>query len=373
MIGAPRFVGESNFDHAEVPAIGVLLTNLGTPDAPTPAALRRYLKEFLWDPRLAELPRWKWWLVLNGIILNTRPAKSAALYRNVWTDEGSPLLVITRKQAEALQTALRARIGEPVHVAVGMRYGNPSIAVGLEELRGMRCRRILVLPAYPQYAAVTTGSTFDAVADALKQWRWVPGLRLVAHYHDHPGYVRALANSIRRTWEGGGRPQKLLLSFHGMPVRYFQAGDPYHCECHKTARLVAEELSLGDDEWLVSFQSLFGKEEWLRPYTNETLEAWGKDGLEGVDVICPGFSADCLETIDEIGRENRLVFEEAGGGRYRFIPCLNDGSEHVEALADVAMRDLAGWFTPKGEWSDSTARREAEETKNRADALGQGS
>ncbi|MCA9753958.1 MAG: ferrochelatase, partial [Gemmatimonadetes bacterium] len=307
--------------------------------------------------------------ILNGIILNTRPAKSAKLYERVWTPEGSPLLFISRRQAAALQARLRERIGEPVHVSVGMRYGNPSIEAGLEELRAKKCRRILVLPAYPQYSAVTTGSTFDAVADVLRRWRWVPGLRLVQHYHDHPGYVRALANSIRRTWQDGGPPEKLLFSFHGMPVRYLHDGDPYHCECHKTARLVAEELELPDDRWFVSFQSLFGKEEWLRPYTDETLEGWGKNGLGSVDVLCPGFSADCLETIDEIGRENRHVFAEAGGGRYRFIPCLNDDAEHVDALADVAARELAGWTTPKNEWDGAAAGSAAEATRARAHAF----
>ena len=365
----PQFVGETGFDHGEQPAIGVLLANLGTPDAPTRSALRRYLREFLWDPRVVEMPRWQWWLILNGIILNTRPQRSARLYEKVWTEEGSPLLSITRRQAAGIETLLRERIGEPVHVAVGMRYGNPSIEAGLEELRAKKCRRVLVLPAYPQYSAVTTGSTFDAVADVLKRWRWVPGLRLVQHYHDHPGYIRALASSIRRVQEGADPPEKLAMSFHGMPVRYLHDGDPYHCECHKTARLVAEELELPQDRWFVSFQSLFGKEEWLRPYTDETLKAWGERKLASVDVICPGFSADCLETIDEIGRENRHVFEEAGGGRYRFIPCLNDEPEHVAALADVALRELSGWITPKGDWSDTDARREAEATRERARAM----
>jgi ferrochelatase len=364
-----RYVGSPDFDHAEIPAVGVLLANLGTPDEPTRSALRRYLKEFLWDPRVVELPRWKWWLILNGIVLNTRPQSSAKLYRRVWTDEGAPLLAISRRQAAGLEATLRERVGEPLHVAVGMRYGNPSIEAGLEELRAKRCRRVLVFPAYPQYSAVTTGSTFDAVADVLRRWRWVPGLRLLPHYHDHPGYVRALAGSVRRAWDDGGPPRKLVLSFHGMPLRYLHAGDPYHCECHKTARLVAEELGLSEDAWQVSFQSLFGKEEWLRPYTDETLAAWGKQGLESVDVICPGFSADCLETIDEIGRENRHVFESAGGGRYRFIPCLNDDPDHLAALADVALRELAGWVTPKEQWSESEARRRADAARERAEAL----
>jgi ferrochelatase len=364
----PVYAGEPGFDHAERPAVGVLLANLGTPDAPTAPALRRYLKEFLWDPRVVEVPRWQWWLILNGIVLNTRPRRSAELYRRVWTDDGSPLLSISRRQAAGLEAALRARIGEPVHVAVGMRYGNPSIRAGLEELRAKSCRRLLILPAYPQYSAVTTGSTFDAVADVLKTWRWVPALRVVQHYHDHPGYVRALAASLREAWSDGGPPERLLMSFHGMPLRYLHAGDPYHCECHRTARLVAEELELPAERWHVSFQSLFGKEEWLRPYTDETLRAWGGAKLGSTDVICPGFSADCLETIDEIGRENRHVFQSAGGGRYRFVPCLNDRPDHVAALADVCLRELAGWITRGGEWDEEGEARRAAAARERAAA-----
>ncbi|GJM45627.1 MAG: ferrochelatase 2 [Gemmatimonadota bacterium] len=367
----PEYTIERNHDHAEVPAIGVLFANLGTPDAPTRPALKRYLKEFLWDPRVVELPRWKWWLILNGIILNTRPRNSAKLYEKVWTEEGSPLLFITKRQAAAVESALRAQIGNPVHVAVGMRYGNPSIDAGLEELRGKQCRRILIFPAYPQYSAVTTGSTFDAVADSLKLWRWVPGLRMVHHYHDHPGYISALANSIRETWKDGGPPDRLFFSFHGMPLRYLENGDPYHCECLKTARLVAESLQLADGAWQVTFQSLFGKEEWLRPYTDETLERYAQDKPgASVDVLCPGFSADCLETIDEIGRENRHVFEGAGGGRYRFIPCLNDAPEHTAALADVALLEMAGWCTPAAEWNPDAVRSESEARCQRARAAG---
>lgn len=363
------YIGETDFDHGELPAIGVLLANLGTPDAPTRPALRRYLAEFLWDPRVVEVPRWQWWLILNGIILNTRPQNSAKLYQKVWTDEGSPLLTISRSQTEKLEAALRTRIGNPVHVALGMRYGNPSIEAGLEELRAKKCRKIVVLPAYPQYSAVTSGSTFDAVADVFKKWRWVPAFRQVQNYHDHPGYIRALAESIRRGWDGDTPPKKILFSFHGMPLRYLHDGDPYHCECHKTARLVAEELDLPREQWDVAFQSQFGKEEWLRPYTDETLAQWGEEKLESVDVICPGFSADCLETIDEIGRENREEFEEAGGGRYRFLPCLNDDPAHIEALADVALKEMSGWTTAKGEWSDAEARRQADATRERAHTL----
>jgi ferrochelatase len=365
-----RYSGEAEYDHARTPAIGVLFANLGTPDAATRSALRRYLGQFLWDPRVVEEPRWKWWLILHGIVLNTRPQKSAALYRRIWTKEGAPLLVISRRQAAALQTALRKRVGQPLHVSLGMRYGNPSIESALEELRRKGCRSILVFPAFPQYSAVTTASAFDAVADVLKTWRWVPGLRWIQHYHDDAHYVKALSASIRRVWQAEGAPERLLISFHGTPRRYLLAGDPYHCECQATARLLAAELGLDGERWAISFQSLFGKEEWLRPYTNELLREWGRQHLSSVDVVCPGFSADCLETIDEIGRDNREVFQKAGGGHYRFIPCLNDEPAHIEALCQIALRELSGWTTPPDAYDAAAAEARASATKSRAEALG---
>jgi len=318
---------------------GILLTNLGTPDAPTPDALRRYLREFLWDPRVVEEPRWKWWLILNGIILNTRPARSAAAYKSVWTEKGSPLMSHSLDQQAGLQGAL----GDRVHVELAMRYGNPSIASGLQALREKGCSHILVLPLYPQYSATTTGSTFDAVADELKAWRRVPELRMVSSYHDHPAYIAALAASVRRYWGEHGRPQRLLMSFHGIPQRYFDNGDPYPCLCRKTGRLLAEALELKEGEWLVSYQSRFGREPWVTPYTDETLKAWGAEGAGRVDVICPGFSADCLETIEEIGEENRGYFIEAGGGEYHYIPALNADKLHLKALAEIATAHLHGW------------------------------
>jgi ferrochelatase len=310
---------------------GLLLCNLGTPDAPTTPALKRYLREFLWDPRVIELPRWKWWLILNLFVLTTRPRKSAEAYKEVWTDEGSPLLVISKQQ----QAGLAERLG--VRVALGMRYGNPSIASALEELRA--CDRIVVLPAYPQYSATTTASTFDAVFDALKKWRSVPEVRTVRSYHDDPGYIGALAASVREAWKDE-KPKRLLMSFHGIPRRYFRSGDPYPAECGRTANLLAKELGLEKPEWQASFQSRFGKEPWITPYTDETLKAWGREGLEGVDVVCPGFSADCLETIEEIDGENREYFEESGGKRYRYVPALNARGDHLDALATIAKRYL---------------------------------
>jgi ferrochelatase len=306
---------------------GILLVNLGTPDAPTTKALRRYLAEFLWDRRVTELPRLFWWLVLHGVILRIRPSRSARLYEKVWTENGSPLLSISQAQAQALQK----KLGEDFKVVLAMRYGNPSIASGLEELRNVE--RIIVLPLYPQYASATTGSSFDAVADVLKTWRVVPDLRFISDYHDDSAYINALIAQIKSYWDQHGVPDKLLFSFHGIPKRFVTAGDPYADQCHKTAKLVA--LGLGIENWEVVFQSRFGREEWLKPYADHRLIALAKDGIKRVDVVCPGFSADCLETIDEIDRENREIFLEAGGEEFHYIPALNDNDEHIEALVKI--------------------------------------
>jgi len=337
------FEGETTAPHGETPATGVLVANLGTPDAPTTPALKRYLKQFLSDPRVIELSKARWWPILNLIVLPRRSPKSAEAYREVWTDEGSPLLLISRKQVAGIAERLERRLKGPVHVELGMRYGNPSIGAALRKLTDKRCRRVLLLPLYPQYSATTSASTFDAMADALKKMRWIPEFRWVQAYHDDVGYIGAVAQSLRDAWAEQPRGKRLLFSFHGIPKRYFLAGDPYYCHCQKTARLVAEELGLEDGTWLVSFQSRFGREEWLQPYTDETLKAWGAEKLESVDVVCPGFSADCLETIEEIDQENREYFEEAGGGAYRYIAALNDRTDHLDALAAVAERHLRGW------------------------------
>ncbi len=387
-----RYIGNPEFQHGEIPAVGILLANMGTPDAPTTSALRRYLGEFLWDPRVVELPRPLWWLILNGIILNTRPRHSAAAYQRVWTKDGSPLLIYTRRQAAALESSLRSRIGNPLHIAVGMRYGNPSIRSALDELRSKGCRRLLVLPMYPQYAGPTTASTFDAVFEVLESWRWVPEVRTIASYHDAPNYINALANSIREVWNNKltdpratdeshiGRPdtpvrpsseapQKLLFSFHGIPKATLLAGDPYHCQCHKTARLVAESLQLPEDRWMVAFQSRFGRAEWLQPYTDVTLRQWGKDGVKSVDVVCPGFSSDCLETIEEIGVENRDNFLHSGGQQFRYIPALNDRPDHIDTLTKLAERHLQGWTVPKSEWNESAAKQASDASRQRADQM----
>ena len=321
---------------------GLLLVNLGTPDSPATTDVRRYLAEFLSDPRVVEAPRWLWWPVLHGVILNTRPRRSAGAYRRIWTDQGSPLLLHTRRQARALQEAL----GEGVYVVPAMRYGNPSIASGLQQLREAGCRRILVLPLYPQYSATTTASTFDAVVEELKTWRHIPALRLVDQYHDHPGYISALVASVRDYQAEKGEPDLLLFSFHGIPQRYADRGDPYPQQCQRTAQLLAEALELAPDRWRLSYQSRMGREPWLQPYTSATLEKFAGQGVRHVQVLCPGFSADCLETLEEIAMENRDLYLAAGGERYQYIPCLNDRPDHIRALADIARNNLGGW-TPE--------------------------
>ncbi len=365
-----KFLGTDSYSHNSQPSVGVLLCNLGSPDAPTPSALRRYLKQFLWDPRVIEVPRPIWWLILNGIILNTRPKKSAHAYASVWGEDGSPLLSISRRQAAAMQKALEMEIKGPVTVALAMRYGNPSIAEGLQQLKQANCQRILVLPLYPQYSATTTASVFDAVVDELKTWRWLPELRFVNHYHDDATYIAALANSIREHFDSSGQPDRLLFSFHGMPKRYLTNGDPYFCECHKTARLTAEALGLTQDQWQVTFQSRFGKEEWLKPYTDHTLESLPAAGVKKVAVVCPAFSADCLETLEEIAVENRGIFLGAGGEHFAYIPALNDRPDHIAALRDLCLRNMQGWPELSADWNASQAQHEAEQRQQRAKTHG---
>lgn len=338
-----RYYGRTDYDHATTSRVGILLTNVGTPTAPTAGAVRPYLRQFLGDPRVIEFPRWLWWPILNGIILNTRPKRSAALYRNVWTDEGSPLLVNLERQGRALQAELAIRTGTEIPVAVGMRYGEPSLQSAMRQLDQAGVRRLLVLPMYPQYSATTTATSLDGVFAELQAWRWLPELRTITHYHDHPGYIAALAKSIEEYWQEHGRAERMLFSFHGIPRSYFEQGDPYFCECQKTARLLAERLQLVPTTYTVSFQSRFGPQEWLKPYTDETLEAWGHAGVRSVQVVAPGFSSDCLETIDELGREGRESFLEAGGESFAYIPALNDRPDHIAALTDLVLPQLEGW------------------------------
>ena len=334
---------------AETPAtLGVLVVNLGTPDEPTPAAVRRYLKQFLSDPRVVEAPRWLWWLVLNGFILRVRPARSAAAYRKIWTPEGSPLLVLTT----ALAAAISGRLGQQfpaIVVEPAMSYGKPSIESALQRMVEKGAGRILVLPLYPQYSGSTTGSVFKEVTGLLGRRRFVPELRFINQYHEATGYIEALAMSVREAWEVNGRGARLLFSFHGLPRRMVEQGDPYYRQCLKTAQLVADALELGEGSWQVSFQSRVGREEWLRPYTDEVLQQLGEQRMGKIDVLCPGFAVDCLETLEEIAMQNAERFAAAGGGELRYIPALNTRAEHVEFLSSLIAENARGWIEEKRE------------------------
>ncbi len=363
-----RYLPEPPINHSRVSMTGLLVVNLGTPDAPEKNALRRYLKQFLSDPRVVEIPRALWWLILNGIILNTRPAKSAQKYAMVWTEKGSPLRVHTEQQSLGLAQRLHAHLQSPVCVKYAMRYGQPSIEAGLAELKAQGCDRLLLLPLYPQYAASTTGSSMDALFDALKRYRNVPEIRVVRHYHDHPAYIQALKCRVENYWEVHGRPDKLVMSFHGVPRYTLDRGDPYFCECHKTGRLLAEALGLQSAQYVVSFQSLFGRAEWVKPYTEPLVRQLAKEGLQNLHVICPGFPADCLETLEEIGMEVKAAFLSSGGREYHYISALNDAPEWLEGLTQIALSHMQGWV--KTPWSSECAQREGALTQQRAQALG---
>ncbi|MCU7844533.1 MAG: ferrochelatase [Candidatus Thiodiazotropha sp. (ex Monitilora ramsayi)] len=323
--------------------LGVLLVNLGTPDEATTSAVRRYLAEFLSDPRIVAIPRILWMIILHGIVLRVRPKKSATAYRSIWTEEGSPLLVISRKQQAALEESVTHRLGGKVSFTLGMRYGNPSIPAALAQLRERNVQRLLILPLYPQYSATTTASIFDAVTNELQRWRWIPETRFIHRYYHEPGYISALSESIREFREREGTADKLLFSFHGIPKDYHESGDPYPDQCHATAQDVVDSLGLEDHQWQVSFQSRFGAQEWMKPYTDETLKQWGAEGVESVQVICPAFSGDCLETLEEIAVENRGYYLEAGGKSYAYIPALNDRPEHIAMLSDLILKHVSGW------------------------------
>jgi len=323
---------------------GVLLVNLGTPDAPTTGAVRRYLREFLSDPRVVELPRALWYPILYGLVLTTRPRRSAARYAAIWTRDGSPLLLYTQRQAKLLKGLLGEQLRAPLAVEFAMRYGEPSIAAVIEEMQRAGCERLLVLPLYPQYAGSTTGSVLDCVSATLGRTGNAPALHAVQHFHDHPAYIRALGDLVRDFWRANGRPETLMMSFHGLPQRTVDRGDPYQRECQETARLLAAELELPEGSWQVTFQSRFGRAKWLQPYTAAALTTLAREGRR-VDVICPGFVADCLETLEEIGIEGRAAFRAAAAGRgeLRLLPCLNDRPGWIEALAAIARDHLGGW------------------------------
>jgi ferrochelatase len=364
---------EFKYLHGPQQRIGILLVNLGSPEQPTARSVRKYLAEFLWDPRVIELPRALWWLILHGIILRFRPARSARAYKKVWTDQGSPLIAISTKQAQAMEKQLQKQIRGNILVDVAMRYGKPEIGKGLRGLRKAGAHRLLILPMYPQYSGTTTASVFDAVTEELRGWRWLPDMRFINSYHDHPGYIDALARSIARSWqERGNKPDMLLFSFHGIPKRYFTNGDPYFCHCQKTARLVADKLHLDKhgQKWQVVFQSHFGKEEWLQPYCDETLAQLPGQGIGSVDVVCPGFSADCLETLEEIDMENRQIFLENGGRTYHYIPALNDHPDHIKALCDLVQQHSFGWPETMPNWDAGQLAVAANKTRERAINMG---
>ena len=351
----PTYQSTPDFEHGRAESIGILLVNLGTPEEPTSSAVRRFLKQFLSDPRVIEYPRWLWWLILNGIILRIRPSKSAAAYQKIWTDDGSPLMIFSRAIANKIQTQLDVRLAGSANVELAMSYGEPSIDAAIDRLLAKGARRLLVLPMYPQYSGTTTASVFDAVARKLNRLRWIPETRFINQYHDEPGYIDSLAASIREFWKQEGRGTRLMFSFHGVPRSTLLKGDPYHCQCQKTARLVAAALELGDDEWILSFQSRVGREEWLRPYTDETVFELGQQGLDRLDVVCPGFSTDCLETLEEIAMQNAELFVESGGESLHYVPALNARDDHVRFLTGLIEQHLGGW--PRT-YSDNTTCRE---------------
>jgi len=338
---------EPRYTHGSEEKTAILLINLGTPDAPTPTAVRRYLKEFLSDPRVVEIPRAIWWLILNGIILNVRPKKSAEKYGAIWTPDGSPLRVHTERQTKLLRGFL-GHAGHHVVVEYAMRYGHPSIPNTLERLKQEGCKRILLIPLYPQYSSSTTATALDVAVTWLRKVRNQPEVRTVRSFADNPGYIKALANSVHKHWTTHGRPTssyRLIMSFHGVPRYTLEKGDPYHCECHKTGRLLAESLNIAADQYQITFQSRFGRAEWLTPYTAQTLTELGRSGVERVDVICPGFTADCLETLEEIAMEGKTEFLKVGGREFRYIPCLNEQEDWIKALTELACNHLQGWPT----------------------------
>lgn len=354
-----KYLKEPDHIHGQPARTGILLVNLGTPVAPTAPALRIYLKEFLSDPRVVEIPRLLWWLILNGIILNTRPKKSAEKYAAIWTADGSPLKVHTAKQAKLLHGWLGEKLTSPLKVEYAMRYGQPSIPDTLAQMKAAGCERILILPAYPQYAASSTATAFDAAFAWLLKTRNQPALRTLKHYHDHPAYIHALASNIRDDWQRNGRPDVLVMSFHGVPRYTLDKGDPYHCECQKTGRLLAAALGLEAKQFRLTFQSRFGRAEWLQPYTDKTLAQLGSEGVKRVDVVAPGFTADCLETLEELAIEGRETFLKAGGKEFRYIPALNEHPQWIAALGQIALENLGGWVSEAWDRDADEAARQA--------------
>lgn len=358
-----HFLPEPPHQHGTPARIGILLVNLGTPEAPTAPAVRAYLREFLSDAHVVEIPRALWWPILHLFILRTRPRRSAERYAQIWTKDGSPLKVHTQRQALLLRGYLGERIKYPMVVDYAMRYGKPSIEERLDELKSQNCDRVVLLPLYPQYSASTTGTVHAAALRHFARMRNIPAVRTVRHFHDHPGYINAIAQAVRDYWVHNGRPDRLVMSFHGVPRFTLERGDPYHCESQKTARLIAEALALRPEQFRIAFQSRFGRAEWLRPYTADVLVELGKQRTERVDVICPGFVSDCLETLEEIAIEGKTAFLQAGGREFHYIPCLNERHDWIQTLSDIVLKQLLGWTA--GPAADAL-----EESRLRAVAMG---
>ena len=338
-----KYIGDKNYEHGSKEVVGVLITNLGTPDAPEKKELKVYLNQFLSDPRVIELPKILWQILLKLVILQVRPSKSAEAYKKICTKNGSPLLDISKRQLKKIKSSFS--LSHPNMIfEVGMRYGNPSIPNALRSLQKQNVRKLLVLPMYPQYCAATTGSTFDEVTNVLQKWRWIPELRFINQYFEDDKYIEALSDSVSSFWEKHSKPQKIIFSYHGIPKKYLLNGDPYHCFCLKTTRLVKEKMGLSDDEIMTTFQSRFGKAEWLQPYTSETLKELPKRGIKDIHIISPGFSSDCLETLEELEEENREYFMESGGEQYKYIPCLNDDDEHIDVFVNLIKKNIQGWM-----------------------------
>lgn len=333
--------------HDQAEKIGILLVNLGSPDAPNASSIRRFLKEFLSDQRVIEIPQILWQLILNLLILPFRPRKLVPLYKAIWTPQGSPLVAIAEKQKNKLASLLAEKKAEKDHLdltfALAMRYGKPDIRSALRQLARDNASKVLIFPTYAQYSGTTTASIFDAVSSELHHWRRLPELRFINSYYDQDEHIQALADSVQAYWQLHKKGQKLMMSFHGLPQRNHLKGDPYYYQCQQTARLLAAKLALDETQWLITFQSRFGKAEWLKPYTSQTLQELAEQGVNSVDVICPGFSIDCLETLEEIAVENRDVFLNAGGQDYQYIPALNDSSENIEAMARLIEQHIQGW------------------------------
>lgn len=338
------FHKEPKFEHGQQPKIGILLSNLGTPDAPNKKALRKYLQQFLMDRRVVEIPRFIWCWILHCIILVFRPSASAKKYQSIWTKEGSPLKVNLSKQTAALRNIILKTTKQPIVIVYGMSYGSPSIAKAVETLKAEGCTKVLFFPLYPQYASSSTGAGLDALFKKLIKTRNIPEIRIIRNYHDNPNYIKSLKETVLQFWKKNGKPQKLVISFHGTPVKSLYDGDPYHCECLKTGRLLAESLKLKDSEYIICFQSRFGNAKWLQPYFANTIAQLAKDKIENVNVICPGFSSDCLETLEEINIEGKNIFIENGGKKYSYIPALNDNKLWIETMWNLCQDHLQGWL-----------------------------